>query len=76
MLITVVLWSTIGILLTVAGFPIDSWQFWCGVGTYWAVSVLSTQNGRIQGIVDFLEMSNEEQQKIKRMVRDARESVK
>lgn len=71
MLQELVLWSTIGTLLYVAGYPIDSWQYWCFLGTYWAVSQLSKQRGKIEGIIGYIGMSEQEQARLKQLLKDA-----
>ena len=76
MLIELVLWGTIGGLLSAVGYQIDTWQFWCFMGTYWAVSTVSRQRGRIEGMIDFLEMSEQDQVRIKRALQQAKEETK
>jgi hypothetical protein len=75
MLIELALWATVGALLNAVGYSWDSWQFWCFLGTYWAVSVLSRQRGRIEGMIDYLEMSEKDQAKVKRALEQAKEEV-
>ena len=76
MLAELVLWGTIGGLLSAVGYQIDTWQFWCFMGTYWAVSTVSRQRGRIEGMIDFLEMSEQDQVRIKRALQQAKEESK
>jgi hypothetical protein len=76
MLIELVLWGTIGGLLSAVGYQIGTWQFWCFMGTYWAVSTVSRQRGRIEGMIDFLEMSEQDQVRIKRALQQAKEESK
>ena len=76
MLIELVLWGTVGALLNAVGYYIDSWQFWCFLGTYWAVSTLSRQRGRVDGMIDFLELPEADQNKIKQALEQAKEDVK
>ncbi len=66
------LWATIGALLNVAGYPWDSWQFWCFMGCFWAVHALALTQGRVQGIIDYLDMNEREQQRIKQALKEAR----
>ena len=68
MWIELALWATVGILLNLLGYQWDSWQFWCFLGTYWAASQLSRQRGRVEGIIQYLEMTDMEQLKIKEIL--------
>lgn len=76
MLQELVLWSTIGALLNAVGYSWDSWQFWCFLGTYWAVGALSKRVGRVEGIVDYLEMDERDQTLIKRALDKIKEDSK
>lgn len=76
MLLEIVLWLTIGLLLSVVGYTWQDWQFWCLAGTYWAVALLSRQRGKVEGIINYLEMSTAEQNRIKRALQEAKEEVK
>jgi hypothetical protein len=66
------LWATVGALLNVVGYPWDTWQFWCFLATYWAVSHVSRTHGRVQGIIHYLEMSTHEQARIQRALKEAK----
>ena len=48
------------------------WQFWCFLGTYWSVSAISRQRGKIEGIIDYLEMSEQDQRQIKQALDEAK----
>lgn len=74
MLIDLIAWATIGVLLNAVGYNWDSWQFWCFLGTYWVVSYLSRERGRIEGMINYLEMDTVDQLKIKRALEQAKES--
>ena len=76
MLIELTLWSTVGYLLNAVGYYINSWQFWCFLGTYWAVSTLSRQRGRVEGMIDYLELSEADQNKIRQALQQAKEESK
>lgn len=76
MLLELVLWGTIGALLNAVGYSFDTWQFWCFLGTYWAVSMISRQRGRIEGMIDYLEMDEKDQLRIKRALQQAKEDTK
>lgn len=76
MLMELVLWGTIGALLNAAGYSLDTWQFWCFLGTYWAVSLISRQRGKIEGMIDYLEMDEKDQLRIKRALQQAKEDTK
>jgi hypothetical protein len=76
MLIELTLWATVGYLLNAVGYHINSWQFWCFLGTYWAVSTLSRQRGRVEGMIDYLELSEADQNKIRRALQQAKEDSK
>ena len=47
----IVLYATLGTLLSVLGHAWDSWQFWCTLGLFWASDVLSRRDGVEQGVV-------------------------
>lgn len=66
------LWATIGGLLNAVGYPWDTWQFWCFMGTYWAVAHISRSQGRVIGIIDYLEMNEQDQQRIRRALKEAK----
>lgn len=76
MLIEIALWVTIGLLMSVVGYTWEDWQFWSLCGTYWAVAVLSRQRGRVEGIINYLEMTTAEQNRIKQALKEAKEEVK
>jgi hypothetical protein len=76
MLIELTLWATVGYLLNAVGYYINSWQFWCFLGTYWAVSTLSRQRGRVEGMIDYLELSEADQNKIRQALQQAKEESK
>ena len=71
--IELALWITIGLLLTVVGYTINDWQWWCLLGTYWAVNSLSRARGRVEGMIDYIDMTKQEQQRVRDAVREARE---
>ena len=73
MLNELVLWVTVGLLLNVAGYGVDTWQFWCFLGTYWAATHLGRQRGRVEGMIDYLEMTDIEQLKIKQILAKIKE---
>lgn len=76
MLIDIVLWVTVGLLLAAVGHTWDTWQFWCFLGTYWAVSVLSRQRGNIEGMINFLELSEHDQSQLKQKLKEIKEETK
>lgn len=47
----IVLYATLGTLLSALGHAWDSWQFWCTAGLFWASDALSRRDGMEQGIV-------------------------
>jgi hypothetical protein len=67
---SLVLWGTIGCLLTVVGYSITSWEFWCFLGTYWAVEKIARGQGAADGIISYLNMTEAEQQRIRTLVKD------
>ena len=67
-----VLWGTIGSLLSAVGHSFDTWQFWCFMGTYWAVSHLGRTWGKVQGIIDYIDMTEAEQERIRKALKAAR----
>lgn len=50
----IVAWTTFGALLTVLGFELFSWQYWCLVGIVVVIDVVSRSIGREQGKHDLL----------------------
>lgn len=66
----IALWGTIGTLLVAAGFPWDSWQFWCFMGTYWAVNRIGRYQGAVQAMVEYFQMDLQDQQIVKHALRD------
>ena len=76
MLLEIILWITIGLLLSVVGYTWQDWQFWSLASTYWAVALLSRQRGKVEGIINYLEMTTAEQNRIKRALQEAKEEVK
>jgi hypothetical protein len=75
MIINFVLWITIALLLSVIGFSVDTWQFWCLVATYWGVDRLSRYRGNVEGVIDYLDMSQEEQYEVKRAINKVKEKL-
>lgn len=71
MLQILVLWGTIGTLLSTVGYSIDSWQFWCFMGTYWAVARIERAQGAGEGIIRYLNLTEQEQQRIRTLIKDA-----
>lgn len=76
MLQSLILWGTIGALLSAVGYfsfpqwdPTD-WQFWCFLATYWAVGRIERAQGAGEGIIRFLNMTEAEQQKIRKLVKE------
>lgn len=66
-----ILWATVGILLNAVGYSIDSWQFWCFFATYWAVERLGRIAGVTEGVIKFLSMPDNEQEKIKKLLKES-----
>ena len=46
-----VLYATLGSLLSALGHEWDTWQFWCVAGLFWASDLLSRQAGYEGGVV-------------------------
>ena len=44
------LYITMGLLLTGVGFTFDTWQFWCFMGLFWAVSRTARDEGRYESV--------------------------
>lgn len=76
MLTELVLWSTVGSLLVAVGYSADTWQFWCFLGTYWCVGQLARMRGKVQGIIDYINMTEQEQHRLKRALKEAQEDSK
>jgi len=75
-LLPIVLWVTIVYLLQAVGYALDSWQFWCFLGTYWAMNQIGSFQGKVEGIIDFLNMSEEDQRKLKEQLKDVNGEAK
>ena len=67
---SLVLWGTIACLLSVVGYSIATWEFWCFLATYWAVGRIERAQGAGEGIIRYLNMTEAEQQKIRTLVKD------
>ena len=70
------LYATVGCLLVAVGYPADTWQFWCFLGTYWAVAKIARGQGKIQGIIDYINMSEQDQHRLKRALKEAEDNSK
>ncbi len=66
------LWGTMGLLLNAVGFTIDGWQFWCFLGLFWCVERVGRVSGAAEGIIKYLAMTEQEQARIRKMVKEAR----
>lgn len=44
------LYFTMCLLLVGVGFAVDSWQFWCFIGLFWAVSRTARDQGRYESV--------------------------
>jgi hypothetical protein len=44
------LYITMGLLLAGVGFAVDSWQFWCFMGLFWAMGHISRDAGRYESV--------------------------
>ena len=44
------LYITLSLLLIGVGFTFDTWQFWCFVSLFWAVSYTSKNEGRQESV--------------------------
>ncbi len=70
------LWITFGLLLTAVGWTWDSWQFWSFLALFWAVERLGRIQGTVEGIINYIDMSEHDQQRIRRLLKDARSETK
>ena len=70
MLAELVLWATVGALLNAVGYPWDTWQFWCFLGLFWCVERLGRQYGAAEGIIKYVSMSEAEQARIRKLIKD------
>ena len=71
-----VVWITVSLLLLAVGYPATSWEFWCFLGTYWAVQQTGRMYGKMEGIWDFLGMSEADQNKLKEIYRESKAGSK
>lgn len=72
MLQALVLWGTMGALLNAVGFSFDTWQFWCFLGLFWCVERIGRVHGAAEGIIKYLDMTEAEQARIRRALKEAR----
>lgn len=63
-------------LLSAVGYSPDSWQFWCFIGTYWAMKQVGRFYGKVEGIIDFLELSEHDQRRLKEQLKEIKEGSK
>ena len=70
MLQALVLWSTMGLLLSAVGFEYNTWQFWCFLGLFWCVERIGRQYGNAEGIIRYLSMTDAEQDRIRKLIKD------
>jgi hypothetical protein len=61
----------VGTLLNAVGYTIDTWEFWCFLATYWAVERLGRIAGVTEGVIKFLSMPDNEQEKIKKLLKES-----
>ena len=67
------IWAAFGLLLSALEWGIDTWAWWCMVALFWAVSRVSQETGRVEGMIAFIEMSEQEQNKLRRLLQEAKE---
>jgi hypothetical protein len=69
------LYTTLGLVLVTMGMTAGDWQFWCVLALFWSSEFLTRQETKEQamaeGIAAYLNMSIEDQNKIKKVHRDA-----
>lgn len=46
----IALYFTLGLLLAGVGFTYDTWEFWCFLALFWAVSFISKNEGRYESV--------------------------
>jgi hypothetical protein len=70
-----VLYGTLGLLLSVMGFDVFAWQFWSIAALFWASEFLTRREteeyAMAKGIAAYLNMGLEKQNEIKRIHREA-----
>lgn len=57
---------------TLDGWAITDWQLWALGAMFWAAEVIGRLTGRVEGIIDYIDMSEQEQQRLRRALADAR----
>ncbi len=72
----IALWITIGLLLTAVGYGVATWEFWAFLGTYWAVGQLNRTLGQLEGIRIYLKMTQQDQHKLKQLLKELGEDIK
>ena len=65
MIFDMITWAALGMFLASIGFRPDGWQFWGFVAIFIAMTKANREFGKIQGMVAYLEMTAQEQTKIK-----------
>lgn len=68
MLQRIVLYATLGYLLDALGHSWDTWQWWCLLGLFWAVDILSRREGYEAGMVFIATLPMDKLEEIKRAV--------
>jgi hypothetical protein len=70
MLVDLVIWSTLGLLLSALGFTLASWEFWCVLALFWAMSrhswTMGHQLGLSRGVLTYLNMTEQQQNELKK----------
>ena len=69
------LWA-VGQTVSEGGWAITDWQFWCLGAMFWAAEIVGRFTGRVEGIIDYIDMTEHEQQRLKRALKEAREELK
>jgi hypothetical protein len=66
----------VGTVLSAASIDIYSEWFWCLLALFICSDYLSRQRGKIEGMIEFLEMSEQDQARLKRVLQQAKEESK
>jgi len=74
MLQRLVLYSTLGWVMNLAGHDFLSWEFWCVMGLYLAADMMSRREGYESGIWDAVNMPQRDIDNIKKLIKEEEES--
>jgi hypothetical protein len=71
------LYFTLGLVLVTLGVDVLSWQFWAVVSLFWCSEYITRKaaedESKLEGVRRYLELSSEEQSKLKKLFQKMKE---